>query len=208
MVTAVFRRKKFFRWWPLVVFAAVLLTFCLVAGRVSAATSTGHMTKHASTSKHSSSSMTESKSMSKLSDKELRSWIGRWEGTAGPDGKDTPAELVWSPAVGGEWLEGHLRVWADKTKRIVSMDALMFVRPTEVAGTYKLDAVDNNGDVQTGKATVNGNSMEWSWDFDNGNHENLTTNYPFNGKVTYTGSINGKDGQTPPEEIRYSLSKK
>jgi len=206
MVTVIFRRKRFFRWWPLVVIAAVLFTFCLVAGRVSAQESGQHMMKHQTSGmKHSSSKMMSENS--KLSYEELRSWVGRWEGTAGPDGKETPAELVWTPAVSGEWLEGHLRVWGDKSKKTETMNALMFVHPTGVAGQYKLDAVDNRGDVETGKATVNGTSMEWSWDFDNGSHETLTTNYPFNGKVTYTGSMNEKGSQTP-EEIRYILSKK
>ncbi len=144
------------------------------------------------------SSSTENNMMAapKITDAELQSWIGRWNGTQKMNDQSCTTELTWKLILQGEWLEGDLRAWSDKEKKNLVQDMRLYIRPGDEAGTYKIFGIDNYGSGQTGQATVQNGTWTWNWTYDNGGKELGTLTYPAKGEVQYKSTISDKMGKT------------
>ena len=129
-----------------------------------------------------------------MKDPVLMGWQGTWDGETKMGNQARYTELVFAPTVGGQWLEGRMRTWTDKTKKSPVMDFAMFLRPGVTAGSYKAYGVSSDGSGTTAMITTANGVQTWVWSYDNDTKETGTLTQTTPGHVIYSGEITDKTG--------------
>ena len=129
-----------------------------------------------------------------LKDPVLTGWEGTWTGESKMGDQNVYTELVFAPTVGGQWMEGKMRLWTDKTKKTEVMDLAMFLRPGATAGTYKAYGVSSDGSGSTAMITTANGVQTWVWTNDNDTKETATLNQVTPDHVIYAGTVTDKTG--------------
>jgi hypothetical protein len=129
-----------------------------------------------------------------MKDPVLMGWEGTWAGESKMGDQNAYTELVFAPTVGGQWMEGRMRLWTDKTKKTPIMDLAMFLRSGATTGTYKAYSVASDGNGSTAMITTANGVQTWVWNNDNDTKETATLTQVAPDHVIYAGTVTDKTG--------------
>lgn len=127
-------------------------------------------------------------SLNPISDPQLLKWIGNWKGIYTVENDSMPIEIEWKLSLNDRWLQGTMKRWSDNKKKSLIDEAMLFIHPTDVEGIYNGYVLGTSGRSATGRAVVSEGMWKWTWEYENGNHEEGELYCYSMGKMYYKAS--------------------
>ena len=109
--------------------------------------------------------------LSPISDPQLLKWIGNWKGTYTMGNDSMPMEIKWKLSLNDRWLQGTLKRWSDNKKKSLISEDMLYIHPSDIEGVYSGYVLGISGISATGRAVVSEGLWKWTWEYENGNHE-------------------------------------
>lgn len=126
-----------------------------------------------------------------MTDSTLLNFVGGvWGGELTMGDQKMYGEGQFAIGVGQQWLVGNFAVWTDKTKATtLPMGFVMYLRPGATSGSYKAVQIVGDGSLGTATAAKSGNTLNFSWTYDNGIRETGTLTLLGPDQVMYKASM-------------------